>query len=89
MHRYWREKIGLTLTARGKNRMIGELRDTIQMFVDVDERLSCVMLVYAAVRGVTMEDIERLAEEQRLEVVALDGFLPEEIRDISEGERGR
>ena len=39
-HRYWREKVGLTLTARGKNRMITELRDIIQMFVDVDERLS-------------------------------------------------
>lgn len=29
-----------------------------------------------------MEDIERLAEEQRLEVVALDGFLPEEVQDL-------
>src|SRR5947209_1245642 len=28
VHRYWREKIGLTLTARGKNRMIAELRET-------------------------------------------------------------
>lgn len=86
-HRYWREKVGLTLTARGKNRMITELRDIIQMFVDVDERLSRVMLTYAAVRGVTMEDIERLAEEQRLAVVALDGFLPEEVQDLAEGER--
>lgn len=77
------------LTARGKNRMITELRDTIQMLVDVDERLSHVMLTYAAVRGVTMEDIERLAEEQRLDVVALDGFLPEEVRDLSEGGHGR
>ncbi|MCA1606810.1 MAG: hypothetical protein LC775_15385, partial [Acidobacteria bacterium] len=84
VHRYWREKIGLMLTTRGKNRMIAELRDTVQMFVDVDERLSKVMLTYAAVRGVTMADIERLAEEQRVEMVALDGFLPEEVHDLSE-----
>ncbi|MCA1600504.1 MAG: hypothetical protein LC776_02265 [Acidobacteria bacterium] len=37
VHRYWREKIGLMLTTRGKNRMIAELRDTVQMFVDVDD----------------------------------------------------
>ena len=54
------------------------------MFVDVDERLSRVMLRYAAVRGVTMEDIERLAEEHRLEVVALDGFLRDEVQDSSQ-----
>src|SRR6476661_1142875 len=52
------------------------------MFVDIDERLSHVMLTYAAVRGVAREDIERLAEEQWLEVVALDGFLPEEVQDL-------
>ncbi|MCA1603003.1 MAG: hypothetical protein LC776_15670 [Acidobacteria bacterium] len=42
------------------------------------------MLTYAAVRGVTMTDIERLAEEQRVEMVALGGFLPEEVHDLSE-----
>ena len=78
VHRYWRKKVGLTLTARGMNRMIAELRDTIQMFAEVDKRLSRLTLSYAAVRGVTMKDIEKLAEEQKLEWLALDGFTPEE-----------
>lgn len=89
VHRYWRQKIGLTQTARGRNRMISELRDIIQMFVDVDERLTPVTLKYAAVRGVTMNDIEALAEEQKREFVALDGFLPDEFPDFSESERDR
>lgn len=50
VHRYWREKVGLTHTTRGKNRMIGELRDAIQMFVNVDGRLDQVLLRYAGTR---------------------------------------
>src|SRR5262249_44429481 len=89
VHRYWREKIELVFTIQGKNRMIGELQDTIQLFVDVDKRLYRVMLTYAAVRGVTMEDIDRLAEEQRLKVVAFNGLLLEEIHDLSKDGRDR
>jgi hypothetical protein len=52
VHRYWRQRIGLTQTARGRNRMISELRDAVQLFMDVDERLTPVTLAYAAVRGI-------------------------------------
>lgn len=89
MHRYWRKKIGLTQTARGRNRIISELRDAIRLFVDVDKRLTPVTLKYAAVRGVSMKYIEALTEEQRLEAVALDGFLPGEIPDLSVDEHDR
>jgi hypothetical protein len=36
-----------------------------------------------------MEDIEGLAEEQRLKAVALDGFLSEEVRDPSKTDANR
>jgi hypothetical protein len=85
VHRYWRQKVGLTLTTRGKNRMIAELRDTVQMFVDVDGRLDHVLLKYAGTRGATMDDIRRSAEEQELEWLALDGFMPGEVHDLSQG----
>ncbi len=86
VHRYWKQKIGLTLTARGRNRTIGELRDTFQLFVDVDERLASVLLTYAAVRGVTVKDLEKLSEERRLGILALDGLLPEEMHNTSSPE---
>lgn len=85
-HRYWREKIGLTHTTRGKNRMIAELRDTIQMLANVDSRLDKILLKYAGTRGASMEDIRRLAEEQKLEWLALDGRMPGEISDLLRNE---
>jgi hypothetical protein len=39
VHRYWRERVGLTLTARGRNRMLEELEDLQTMFVTVDQRI--------------------------------------------------
>jgi len=54
------------------------------LFVNVDERLAKVMLKYASARGVTMEDAEMLTEERQLKAVALDGFLPEEVPDLTE-----
>ncbi len=89
VHRYWRQKIELMLTTRGKNRMIGELRDMVQMFINVYGRLDRILLKYAVVRGVTMEDIETLAEERRLKWLALDGSLPEEVHDLSTKECDR
>jgi len=89
VHRYWRQKIGLTQTARGRNRMIGELRDTIQLFVNVDSRLDSILVAYAATSRVTRDDIRMLAEEQRLEWLALDGFLPDEVHKLSTDEHDR
>jgi len=45
-----------------------------------------VLLTYAAVRGVTVKDLEKLAEERRLGILALDGLLPEEMHNTSSPE---
>lgn len=65
-------------TVRGRNRMLAELDEIKTLFRDIDARLDTLMLNYAAVRGVSQEDIHRLADEQRSMWEGLDGYLPED-----------
>lgn len=58
--------------------MIAELDEITKLFRNVDGRLHALLLKYAAVRGVTEKDIEKLAERERSMWESMDGYRPDE-----------
>ncbi len=83
IHHYWRERIGLTATARGRNRAIAEFKEIQEQFQDVDSGLHVILMPYAALRGIAEDKVLAKLEESEATHTALDGYLPEELPDLS------
>lgn len=89
VHNYWREKIQLTMTPQGRNRLIEELSEIHASFSAFDKRLDDLTFRYSEARGSTSrEQVEQLIRDQRQEVTALSGYLPHELPDLTRAPDG-
>jgi hypothetical protein len=84
IHHYWRERVGLSLTPRGRNRMIVELQAIQQQFQDVGLRFQRMVMRYAAIRGLTDAQVAAKLEKDIALYTALDGYVPEELPDLAQ-----
>ena len=79
VHRFWRERVQLTQTVQGRNRLLGELQDLQALFASVDQRLDRVVFTYSEANGVTRQKVEEFMRRDQETVGALGGYLPSEL----------
>ena len=84
VHRFWRERVQLTRTAQGRNRLIAELQELQELFSSVDQRVDRVTFKYSEANGVTRQKVQELIRQQREMAEALGGYLLEELPDLGE-----
>jgi hypothetical protein len=83
VHRYWRERVQLTHTARGRNRIIEELDSISDHFASIDQRLEAMTFQYGETSGsVSRADVEALIRREREMMTTLDGYLPDDLPDL-------
>ncbi|MCF7553778.1 hypothetical protein [Pseudonocardia sp. WMMC193] len=78
-HRFWREKVQLVATAKGRNRLISELIEARELFEGVDRQLDEILFAHASKGGPTRESVRDAVVRERELMVALDGHLPDEL----------
>jgi hypothetical protein len=81
-HHYWRRRIQLTVTTRGRNRIIEELQRLQQEFESLDRRMGDLVFRYGQVTGVTRDRVSEFIQDERETLTALDGYLPDELPDL-------
>jgi hypothetical protein len=78
-HRFWRERVQLVATARGRNRLISELTDIRELFEAVDDKLDRILFHSAPKNAPTRDSVQEAIAREREMMVALDGYLPDEL----------